>query len=30
MAEGESMPDELMLNEFDWYVKGVVLDEEDK
>ncbi len=30
VAEGESMPDELMLNEFDWYVKGVVLDEEDK
>ncbi|MGN1181275.1 MAG: BMP family ABC transporter substrate-binding protein [Suilimivivens sp.] len=29
VAEGESMPDELMLNEFDWYVKGVILDEEN-
>ena len=27
VAEGEGMPDELMLNEFDWYVEGVVIDE---
>ena len=26
--EGESMSDYSMLNEFDWYVEGVVLDEE--
>lgn len=29
IAEGESMSDDAMLNEFDWYVKGVVLDEEE-
>lgn len=28
VAEGESMTDAAMLNEFDWYVEGVVLDEE--
>ena len=27
VAEGESMTDAAMLNEFDWYVEGVVLDE---
>ena len=26
VAEGESMTDDLMLNEFDWYVQGVVID----
>ncbi len=26
IAEGESMTDEVMLNEFDWYVEGVVID----
>lgn len=29
VAEGESMSDYSMLNEFDWYVKGVVIDEEN-
>lgn len=28
IEEGESMTDEAMLNEFDWYVEGVVLNEE--
>lgn len=28
VAEGESMTDAAMLNEFDWYVEGVVIDEE--
>ena len=28
IAEGESMTDNAMLNEFDWYVEGVVTDEE--
>lgn len=28
IAEGESMTDDSMLNEFDWYVKGVVIDEQ--
>lgn len=28
VAEGESMTDQKMLNEFDWYVEGVVIDEE--
>lgn len=28
IAEGENMSDEAMLNEFDWYVDGVVLPEE--
>lgn len=28
VAEDESMTDNNMLNEFDWYVEGVVLDEE--
>lgn len=28
IAEGESMTDSAMLNEFDWYVEGVVIDEE--
>jgi len=27
IEEGESMSDDSMLNEFDWYVEGVVLDE---
>ena len=27
IAEGESMTDNAMLNEFDWYVEGVVIDE---
>lgn len=27
IAEGESMTDDAMLNEFDWYVEGVVVDE---
>lgn len=27
VAEGESMTDEAMLNQFDWYVEGVVIDE---
>ena len=27
VAEGESMTDNDMLNEFDWYVEGVVSDE---
>ena len=26
--EGESMSDDVMLNSFDWYVEGVVIDEE--
>lgn len=26
IAEGESMTDNAMLNEFDWYVEGVVID----
>ncbi len=26
VAEGESMTDKAMLNEFDWYVEGVVID----
>ena len=26
VAEGESMTDSAMLNEFDWYVEGVVID----
>ncbi|MBO5509886.1 MAG: BMP family ABC transporter substrate-binding protein [Lachnospiraceae bacterium] len=25
--EGETMTDDIMLNEFDWYVEGVVIDE---
>lgn len=29
VAEGESMTDNAMLNEFDWYVEGVVIHEED-
>ncbi len=28
IAEGESMTDRAMLNEFDWYVEGVVIDDE--
>ena len=28
IAEGESMTDNAMLNEFDWYVEGVVIDED--
>ncbi len=28
VGEGESMTDEAMLNLFDWYVEGVVIDEE--
>ena len=28
VAEGESMTDNIMLNEFEWYVEGVVIDEE--
>ncbi len=28
IAEGESMTDQAMLNEFDWYVEGVIIDEE--
>lgn len=28
VTEGESMSDEALLNEFDWYVEGVVIDEE--
>lgn len=28
VSEGESMTDKVMLNEFDWYVEGVVIDEE--
>ena len=28
IEEGESMTDNAMLNEFDWYVEGVVIDEE--
>ncbi len=28
VAEGESMSDDVMLNSFDWYVEGVVIDEE--
>jgi basic membrane protein A len=27
IAEGESMTDNAMLNEFNWYVEGVVIDE---
>lgn len=27
IAEGESMTDDAMLNAFDWYVEGVVIDE---
>ena len=27
VPEGESMTDEVMLNEFDWYVEGVVICE---
>lgn len=27
VAEGESMSDEVMLNSFDWYVEGVIVDE---
>ncbi len=27
VAEGECITDEVMLNEFDWYVEGVVIDE---
>lgn len=29
IAEGENMSDEAMLNEFDWYVEGVVLPQEE-
>lgn len=29
IAEGENMPDDAMINEFDWYVEGVVISEED-
>ena len=29
VAEKESMSDDAMLNDFDWYVKGVVPDEEN-
>lgn len=29
VPEGESMSDNSMLNEFDWYVEGVVLNEEN-
>lgn len=28
IAEDESMTDNAMLNEFNWYVEGVVIDEE--
>ena len=28
VAEGESMTDEVLLNEFNWYVEGVVINEE--
>ena len=27
IEEGESMTDYAMLNEFDWYVEGVYIDE---
>ena len=27
VQEGESMTDDVMLNQFDWYVEGVVIDE---
>ncbi|MBE5939682.1 MAG: BMP family ABC transporter substrate-binding protein [Lachnospiraceae bacterium] len=27
IAEGESMTDDAMLNHFDWYIEGVVIDE---
>lgn len=27
IADGESMTDDAMLNEFDWYVEGVIIDE---
>ena len=26
VAEGETMTDNAMLNEFDWYVEGVVIE----
>lgn len=29
IAEGESMTDYSMLNEFDWYVEGVIIDESE-
>lgn len=29
VGEGESMPDELLLNNFDWYVEGVQIHEEN-
>lgn len=29
VAEGESMTDDVMLNHFDWYVEGVVIDEKE-
>ncbi len=29
VAEGETMSDQTLLNEFDWYVEGVVINEED-
>lgn len=29
IGEGENMSDDAMLNEFDWYVEGVVLDDEE-
>ena len=28
VAQGENMTDDAMLNSFDWYVDGVVIDEE--
>ncbi len=28
ISEGESMTDDVMLNKFDWYVEGVIIDEE--
>jgi basic membrane protein A len=27
VGEGENMPDEMLLNSFDWYVKGVHIHE---
>lgn len=29
ITEGESMSDDVMLNEFDWYVEGVVADDKE-
>ena len=27
IAEGENMPDETLLNQFTWYVEGVIIHE---